>query len=154
MRRFIKPRLVTLLFLGFVLITSSAEQAVTGLADREKILGIERIFADTVVSNDVQELQNILADDYIGTETDGRLVTKADSIAEAKSEPSEFASCHLNENDVRIRFYGEVAVVNGTETWRRKDGKPGRFIWTDVMVKRHDKWQVVSSQDLAVSSAK
>ena len=54
----------------------------------------------------------------------------------------------------KIRFYDDVAVVNGTENWKRKDGKSGRFIWTDVIVKRQNKWRVVSSQDLAVSAEK
>jgi hypothetical protein len=143
--------LITFLFLGIVSNVWSQGKPAT---DREQILEVERKFTDTVVSNNVKELEEILADDYLGTEPDGKLVTKADSIAEAKSGPSEFASCRLNENEVKVRFYDHVAVVNGTEDWRRKDGGIGRFIWTDIMVKQHDHWQVVASQDLSVAMGK
>jgi hypothetical protein len=141
---------IALLFLIFLSSATSAGQAARASSDRKQILEVERKFTDTVVSNDVRELEDILAEDYLGTETDGKLVTKADSVAEAKSGSSEYASCRLNENEVKVRFYGDVAVVNGTENWTRKDGKSGRFIWTDIMVKRQGKWKVVASQDLAV----
>jgi hypothetical protein len=143
--------LVTLLFLGLLPNSWSQGKSAT---ERDQILEVERKFTDTVVSNNVKELEEILADDYLGTEPDGKLVTKADSIAEAKSGPSEFASCRLNENEVKIRFYDHVAVVNGTEDWKGKDGKAGQFIWTDIMVKQHDHWQVVASQDLSVAMGK
>jgi len=42
-------------------------------------------------------------------------------------------------------------VVNGSESWKLKqDGKSGRYIWTDIFVKRNGRWQVVASQDLEV----
>ena len=154
MRRIYTLGFVMLLFVSLPRNLSSAGQAGGGFSDRDQILDIERQFADSAVSNDVSELQDIFADDYIGTEPDGKRVTKADSIAEAKSGPSEFASCRLNEDEVKIRFYGDVAVVNGTESWKKKDGKSGRFIWTDVIVKQQNKWRVVSSQDLAVYNGK
>ena len=153
MQRFLTAGIQLVFFTGLMLVTSVAQETGT-IADREQILKIERIFADTAVSNDVRELDDILADDYLGTEPDGKLVTKAEYIAEAKSQASEYASCRLMEDTVKIRHYSNVAVVNGTENWTRKDGKSGRFIWTDVMVNSKGKWKVVSSQDLAVSTEK
>jgi len=154
MRGLASAGLVTLLFLGLLSNVWSLGRSAKVPADRERILEVERKFTDTVINNDAKELDEILADDYLGTEPDGKLVTKRDSIAEARSGPAEFASCRLNENEVTIRFYDHVAVVNGTEDWTRKDGRAGRFIWTDVMVKRHDNWQVVASQDLSVPREK
>jgi hypothetical protein len=103
---------------------------------------------------DVAANQRIVADDYLGTEPDGRRITKADVLAEVKAGDA-LESNRLNEDDVKIRFYGNVAVVNGSESWKRKpDGKTGRFIWTDVFVNRNGKWQVVASQDLEVVDKK
>jgi hypothetical protein len=52
--------------------------------------------------------------------------------------------------DKTIRFYSDTAVVNGSESWKQDDGKSGRYIRTDIFVKRTGKWQVVASQDLEV----
>jgi Domain of unknown function (DUF4440) len=119
-------------------------------ADREQILQLERDWTQSFVTMDVAANQRIVADDFFGTEPDGKRITKEDLITEVKTGEA-LASNHLNEDDVTIRFYGQTAIVNGSESWKRKsDGKTGRFIWTDVFVKRVGKWQVVSSQDLEV----
>jgi len=121
-----------------------------GKSDKEQILQLERDWCESFVSTGAAANERILADDCVGTESDGTRVTKADVIAELnKGEP--LISDHLNENDVTVRFYGNTAVVNGSESWKRKpDGKTGRNIWTDIFVKRNGHWQIVASQDLEV----
>jgi ketosteroid isomerase-like protein len=119
-------------------------------ADREKILRLERDWTQSFVTMDVAANERIVADDFFGTEPNGKRTTKADLIAEVKTGDA-LASNRLNENDVKIRLYGQAAIVNGSESWKRKsDGKSGRWIWTDVFIKRNGKWQVVASQDLEV----
>jgi ketosteroid isomerase-like protein len=118
--------------------------------DRQQILQLERDWVQVYVANDAKPLERIVADDFLGTEPDGKRATKADLIAEIKG-PSDVVSNRLNEDDVTIRFYGETAVVNGSESWKLKNGKSGRYIWTDIFVQRNGGWQVVASQDLAVS---
>ena len=49
--------------------------------------------------------------------------------------PETFASNHVN--DVIVRFYGNVAIAQGNETWRKKHGEVGRFVWTDTWLKRN-----------------
>jgi hypothetical protein len=121
--------------------------AAAGAADRKQIIQLEKDWAQSFVTMDVSANERIVADDYLGTETDGRRVTKADLIAEFKT--GDVLLSNRLEDDVKIRFYGDTAIVNGTESWKRKsDGKTGKWIWTDVFVKRHGKWQVVASQDL------
>jgi hypothetical protein len=120
-------------------------------ADREQILQLERDWVKCWVTLDAAANDRIVADDFLGTEPDGKRVTKADLMAELKSGDAPLASNHLNEDDVTIRFYGDTAVVNGSESWKLKqDGKSGRYIWTDIFVKRNGRWQVVASQDLEV----
>jgi hypothetical protein len=136
-------------------ISSAAQKPTPGQdGDRETILQLERDWTQSFVTMDVAANQRIVADDYLGTEPDGRRITKADVLAEVKAGDA-LESNRLNEDDVKIRFYGNVAVVNGSESWKRKpDGKTGRFIWTDVFVNRNGKWQVVTSQDLEVADKK
>jgi hypothetical protein len=148
---FMKLSVFCLFFFALVLSVSlflrAQDQAHSVTSDREKILQLERDWTQSFVTMDVAANQRIVADDFFGTEPDGKRSRKADLITEVKTgEP--LVSNHLNEEDITIRFYDQTAVVNGSETWKRKDGKTGRWIWTDVFVKRKGTWQVVASQDL------
>jgi hypothetical protein len=116
--------------------------------DRAYIEQAESDWAEMTVTNDAAVLERILADDFVGVATEGgKHYTKADAIAETKT-PSEYVSNHLS--DVKIRFYGNTAVAQGSEYWKKKDGKSGKFVWTDTWVKRDGKWQIVAAQDNAV----
>jgi hypothetical protein len=148
---------ISLLVLLLVLVIpcrSTARPSDAGTGDREQILQLERDWTQSFVTMDVAANERIVADDFLGTEPDGKRIKKADLIAEVKTGDA-LLSNRLNEDDVTIRFYGQTAVVNGSESWKRKpDGKTGRFIWTDIFVKRTGKWQVVASQDLEVLDKK
>ena len=146
--------LICILFFCAATVSWSSDQKPTKLtSDKTQILDIERRWAEQVVTNDVETLKQILADDYIGTEPNGKRQTTAEAIAEAKAGPSEFASNHLND-DVKVRIYGNFAIAQGTETFKRKDATVGRFIWTDVFAKRNGRWFVIASQDLEVAGEK
>ena len=123
-----------------------------GADAQARIRQIEQQWAKTAVTNDASVLERILADDFLGTDPHGNLYTKADAIKEAKSGPSALESNHLN--DTKIRFFANVAVVQGSESFKRKDGKTGRFIWTDALVRRDGKWQVVAAEDMLVAEKK
>lgn len=152
-----KVLLPVLLLLGILVVAQSvcaAQSPTAGFAgDREQILQLERDWTQSFVTMDVAANERIVADDFFGTEPDGKRITKAELLAEVRTGEA-LASNRLNEDDVKVRFYGQTAVVNGSESWKQKDGKIGRFIWTDVFVKRNGKWQVVASQDLAVLDKK
>jgi uncharacterized protein DUF4440 len=128
-----------------------AFSAVDRAQDRAQLLQLERDWNHVYLVNDPAPLQHIIADDYLGTEPDGRRVTKKDLIADVKG-PSEFSSSKVNEDDITVRFYGDTGIVNGSTDWVQKNGKAGRWIWTDIAVKKNDRWQVVASQDLEAAA--
>jgi len=39
-------------------------------------------------------------------------------------------------------------VAQGNETWHKKSGETGRFVWTDTWLKRNGRWQIVAAEDL------
>jgi ketosteroid isomerase-like protein len=150
-----KQNLITATFVAWLLLSprfpfianSGTQSRSVGLQqDEQQIREIERQWTEEVVSGDTSVLERILADDFLGTAPDGKLYTKADAIKDAKSFSSAFESNHLNE--ARVRFFGDIAVIQGNESWKRKDGGTGRFVWTDVMVKRNGAWQIVAAEDL------
>jgi len=136
-----------LLAVASLLLTMLHARGIDHVADRADIIQLERDWVQSFVTVDTAANNRIVADDFFGTEPDGRRIHKADLMAELKAmEPLK--SNRLNEDDITMRFYGDVAVINGSESWVEKSGKSGSFIWTDIFVKRNGKWQVVASQDL------
>lgn len=111
----------------------------------------ERQWAESVASGDSSVVARILADDFVGVDPKGRQYTKAQMVADTRTAPQYFASNHLN--DVRVRFYGSMAVAQGSESWVRRKGEPkhGRFVWTDTWLVRNGKWQIVAAEDLTVA---
>jgi ketosteroid isomerase-like protein len=117
--------------------------------DRQYIETSERQWAESVATNDSSVLERILDDDFVWIYPDGTKMNKAQAIADARSGPGSFVSNHLDE--VTVRFYGKTAVAQGSESWVRREAsgeKKGRFVWTDVWVKRDDRWKIVASEDL------
>lgn len=111
------------------------------------IVASEEAWAKSVASNDASVVKRILADDFIWV-LDGRLVDKKTAVKEAAQGPGSFVS---NEPDyVHVRFFGDTAVAQGSETWTRKDGRRGKFVWTDTWVNRVGCWQIVNTQDTVV----
>jgi ketosteroid isomerase-like protein len=117
------------------------------------IIESERQWAESVASGDSSLVERILADDFLGVDTDGSLYDKKKAVADTPSSAKEFVSNHLN--DVKVRFYGDTAVAQGSESWVRRTGKPlkGRFVWTDTWIRRNGKWQIVAAEDLIAPEA-
>ena len=106
----------------------------------------ESEWAESVANGDGSVVQRILADDFIGVDPKGGLYDKAKMISETADGPKYFASNHLNE--LKIRFYGDMAIAQGNESWERKTGERGRFVWTDTWLRRDGRWQIVAAEDL------
>jgi aminopeptidase C len=49
---------------------------------------------------------------------------------------------------VKVRFYGNTAIAQGSESWEKRSGERGRFVWTDTWLLRNGHWQIVAAEDL------
>jgi ketosteroid isomerase-like protein len=107
----------------------------------------ESEWAESVANGDATVIERILADDFLGVDPKGKLYDKPTMISETKDGPKHFVSNHLE--DVKIRFFGNnTAVAQGSESWVRKSGERGRFVWTDTWILRNGRWQIVAAEDL------
>lgn len=59
-------------------------------------------------------LKPILADDWIGIDFEGTLLTKAQALVGIGSPSASLESTVLR--DMKVRVYGNTAVVTGTDT--------------------------------------
>jgi ketosteroid isomerase-like protein len=110
------------------------------------ILDSERQWAESVATGDTSAIERILADDFIGVDPKGRLYNKQQMIGETRDAPKYFVS--NRPNDVKLRFYGNTAIAQGSETWEKHSGERGRFVWTDTWLQRNGRWQIVAAEDL------
>jgi ketosteroid isomerase-like protein len=110
------------------------------------ILESERQWAESVATGDTSAIERILADDFVGVDPKGQLYKKQQMIADTRNAPNYFVSNRLNE--VKVRFYGDTVIAQGSETWEKRSGERGRFVWTDTWIRRNDRWQIVAAEDL------
>jgi ketosteroid isomerase-like protein len=110
------------------------------------ILESERQWAESVATGDTTAIERILGDDFIGVDPKGRLYTKQQMIDETRNAPKYFVSNRLN--DVKVRFYGDTAIAQGSETWEKRTAERGRFVWTDNWIWRNGRWQILAAEDL------
>jgi len=146
MRKF----LATTALVSLIYSMAPAQSADDHATDRVYIRQAESDWAESVATHDVRVLERIMADDFEGVDIDGSHYSKADAIKEYRTHTIDFVSNHLSE--VQIRFYGQAAVAQGSESWKKKDGTLGKFVWTDTWIKREGKWQVVAAEDLVPPS--
>lgn len=95
-------------------------------------------------SGDPSAAKRCLADDFLGVDIDGSEYDKAKEISNIQSNHNEFQSNGLGE--VKVRFYGDAAVAQGSELWQKRSGERGRFVWTDTWIRRNGSWQVVAAE--------
>jgi len=110
------------------------------------ILDTERQWAESVATGDTSAIERILADDFIGVDPKGRLYNKQQMIGETRDAPKYFVSNRIN--DVKVQFYGNTAIAQGSEIWEKHSGERGRFVWTDTWLQRNGRWQIVAAEEL------
>jgi ketosteroid isomerase-like protein len=112
----------------------------------------ESEWAEAASKGDTSTIKRILADDFLGIAPDGSSYDKAKEIADTMNDYGNTISNHLNQ--VKVRFFGETAVAQGSETWERKGQvKRGTYVWTDTWVHRNNVWQIVAAEDLLLPEA-
>ena len=137
---------LALLILGVLWCLCDCSHQKTEKETERYILESERQWAESVATGDTSAIERILADDFIGVDPEGRQYAKQKMIEETRNAPKYFVSNHLN--DVKVRFYGNTAIAQGSETWEKHSGERGRFVWTDTWLQRDGRWQIVAAEDL------
>jgi hypothetical protein len=108
-----------------------------------KKLGQELL--EAVKQRDSQTLDRLLADDYITTSQNGVVGDKALSLEHLKS--GQFKIDSVTTEDVKVRVYGNAAVITGLSIWNGQH----KIRYTEVWVRRAGGWQAVSWQGTMVA---
>jgi hypothetical protein len=137
---------VGLLLVGFLKVAIATAQAGEN-DDMKVLLELESKMAQAWVQRDTQTLEQILADDYTLAGTGDALIGKGQYVAEIVNP--EFQTTSAIVDDLRIRLYGDAAVVTGRaayQGWSKKRGSyVRRFRFTDTFIRRANTWKCVAT---------
>ena len=111
----------------------------------QELLKLEQQWGDALIKPDLTFLDRILAEDYLFTSPLGEVLTKTQMLAELKSG-EDIVSSVVN-HEMKVRVYGDAAVVNGHSTYKEKVKGvdiSGEYRWSDTWIKKDGRWQCVA----------
>ena len=131
-------------------------KAATGSKAEEEVMQVMNERRAAVLQGDVEVYARQTADDYLGIGTNGgRARNKEEVLAGMKSSDSKWIS--INDSDLKVRVYGNTAVVTYLSTWKRTTSGQemnGQSRFTQVLVKQQGRWRFVSMQQTSVAPPK
>lgn len=124
--------------------SSNVEQVIRRLEDESRV---------ATLKNDAAVIDRLLADNWMNTNANGTVTTKAQLMALLKS--GTFKIMSIENDDVLVRVYGDAAIVTGRSTSRR-EGEEGTAVtrqvrFTRVWAKLAGRWQVVAAQTTPIT---
>jgi len=145
-------RTVTVLILAFATANSAVWSSERHAKVASEIEALERAWSTAFLKHDTATIATILADDFVGIDGRGVVSDKSHEIEEAKAPAAGSPSgtyVILSEtlSDVRVRLYGDAAVLTAINTASisdRGEKEVVRYRRTTVYVRRSGKWQCVT----------
>jgi ketosteroid isomerase-like protein len=114
-------------------------------ADIQQLQRLEQVWNQAHVNGDADALDKLWADDLEVDVPRMAVMSKTDALSFARSGRMKFL--HYETSGLRIRVYGDTAVVNDRlQRTRSMNGKEISDDWrfTKVYVKQAQQWRVVS----------
>jgi hypothetical protein len=127
-------------------------QSRTPEQDRAALVALENVWLAN--EHNASVLERILASDFVHPFPTGDFVTKAQHIAFSSAHPPP-ANRKQHFDQMRVRVYGDVGIVNGVVVTTDENGgdeEVDRTVFTDVFVWRDGRWQAVNAQENAVKA--
>jgi uncharacterized protein (TIGR02246 family) len=113
----------------------------------QAVMQLEEDLRAAIAKGDTKAYARIVSDDYVFTNQDAVVRTKAQMVSAYDSGSIKYESVKFDE--IKVHAYGDTAVVTGRQTLKGQDnGKDisGKFRYTRVYVKRPGRWQLVATQ--------
>jgi uncharacterized protein (TIGR02246 family) len=116
--------------------------------DEQQILQLFEDGDRALTNTDVAEMCRVYAEDYLQSDESGKISTRQEVINRLTSEKIRFIAMKATSRRIRL-LREDVAIVHGSEEDDiEQEGRRSRvrYIYTDVVIKRDGKWQIVASQ--------
>jgi ketosteroid isomerase-like protein len=136
-----------LCLIGLLSLGSAAwSQAQTTGGTEKAVAALEQQWLQSQKTNNPDLVAPLLADKFINTGADGKVIGRAETLANAKATKYD----SIEYEDVKVTAFGDTAIATGGSKAKGTDesGKPldEHVRWTDTWVKMpNGKWQCVAS---------
>ena len=119
--------------------------------DERELTQLVKDLNAALVKADIAFLERVLAQDYVHYRPHGDVENRAQYLQDRKDGRVQFES--LVADDIKVRFYGDTAIVTYRSTAKGKDrwgtiNEQRR--WTRVFVRKDGRWQLVHSQGTTI----
>jgi ketosteroid isomerase-like protein len=115
--------------------------------DNDEVQQAYRAYVTAWKLKDIAALRNVISDDYMAINIEGKVSNKENEIATAKADP-EWISMTVDE--IHTREFGNTAIASGfiSAQGKRKDGNTfsAKVRFLAALVKRDKIWQLVATQ--------
>jgi uncharacterized protein DUF4440 len=118
-----------------------------------KLKALEQTWEGSFITHDMTIIEKLVAEDFVGTSSSGKLGNKTTMISEARKDKNVYASAV--SGDMIVHSFGpSVAVVTGVarESGKTPAGKAfsHAYRFTDTWVERNGEWQCVAASAMAL----
>jgi ketosteroid isomerase-like protein len=111
-------------------------------SDVDVLAALNRDYIRSVQHGDVRRFDEILAEDFLCSNSDGSLVDKKQFLAQTARLVTISS---LTAEDVKVRILGDVAIIHARTSYTTADGEQRNGRYTDVWARRDGKWLAVSA---------
>lgn len=111
-------------------------------SDLETLEALNRDYIDSVQGCDVRRFDEILAEDFYCSNPDGSMIDRK-AFLEQTARP--VAIKNLAARDVKIRLFGDVAIIHARTTYTLPDGREGAGRYTDIWARQGGAWRAVAA---------
>jgi len=118
-----------------------------------KLKAFEERWEGSFATHDISVIEQLVAEDFVGTSSSGKLGNKSTMISEARKDKNVYASAV--SGDMIVHSFGpSVAVVTGVarESGKTPAGKAfsHAYRFTDTWVERNGEWKCVAASAMAL----
>jgi len=127
--------------------TRAPQKVSESKAVHAEILALENQLAAAIERQDAATFDRLTTEDYRFIDENGRVLNRAQYIADRSHNKDKVESAVQDE--IEVRQYGDAAIATGRSILHgSRDGTPFvyRFRWTGVYVRRDGQWQAASGQ--------
>lgn len=121
----------------------------TGSSARQAVIQQVRAWDQAAAHRDTKALDGILADNFTITLASGQVEDKQGYLLRFVKAPQMTLNVSYKSTSVRVRLYGDIAIVTGKSPAKEPYRGPatfGDYRFTDVYLRNGGNWQAVASQ--------
>lgn len=122
------------------------------MTDEQQLIQMERDLAQAVLRSDVAVMDRYTADDFVGVDSAGKEINKAQILARFQTPGAAIES--IRHDDIKVRVFGDSAVATARTVVRGKAAGQefaGEYPYMRVWIKRDGRWQAVAAMSTTAS---